>query len=340
MTPEITSDHTINFSANHALLLKLQAPHFTRRYGCVISFLDGSEKNKLKYEVEITFVKTIPEVARLFKIDRVSPVYINNTEPDLLIDQLAYETGKVFYPLIAEIDFDGKFLKIGNIEEIRKRWTKNREDILEYFTGEETEKYLELMDEAIADEEYLSGVIENDLFISTYFAGIYKPYTSSLTVEEDLFFPIAGKGKPVQFRVTATVANQLNSFSAIELRHQGSVNDERSALDIEEEQFFPLQKSEDPAVPSAEGTYQALYILNKDTKAIESIVAEWKLELKNKKEFEVKIFEIETSASVKALKTAVPAGSELFFIDGGSAVRNEESLIEKLKKILPWQKNT
>lgn len=340
METEITTDLTINFSANYSLLLKLLAPHFSRRYGYVISFIDGDEKNKLKYEVEITFLKTIPEVARLFKIDRVSSVYVNNAEPDLLIDQLAYETGKVFYPLIAEIDFDGKFIRIRNVEEIQTRWIKNREEILEYFTGEETEKYLGLMDEAIADEEYLNEVIANDMFISTYFSGIYRSYTWSLTVQENLSFPIAGKGRPVNFNVTATVAKQLNSFNAIELQHQGEANDERSALDIEEEQFFPLQKLEDPATNPVEGTYQALYILNKETKAIESVVAEWKLDLKNKKEIEVKIFEIETSASLKALNAKAPAGSELFFIDGGSTAGKEESFIEKLRKILPWQKNT
>lgn len=335
-----TPNLTINFSANHSLLLKLNAPHFSRRYGYTVSFTEGLSVNKLKYEVEVTYLKTLLEKARLFKLDRVSPVYINDTEPDLLIDQLVYEIGKVFYPLIAEIDFNGKFLKISNVEEIQKRWLIVKEDVSNYFIGEEVEKYVYLMDEAISDEQHLNDSFENDLFISTYFANIYKSYTSSLVIEKDTSFPLAGKGKPVQFRLTENVERQLNEFQAIEIHHQGTVNDERSAQDIEEEYFFPVHRLSDPSINTAEGSYEALYILNKDTKAIESVVAKWTLSLKSRKEVEVKIFEIETEASLKASTTAAPAGSGLFYLDGGESSTKEESLIDKLKKILPWQKNT
>ncbi|QNK63440.1 hypothetical protein H7F33_02710 [Pedobacter sp. PAMC26386] len=332
----------VNFSAKHSLLLKLIAPHFSRKYGFAVSFLDGTEKNRLKYEVEVSYLRTIPEEARIFKIDRLSTVYIDDTEPDLLVDQLAYETGKVFYPLIAEIDFDGKFIGIGNIEEIQERWIKLREEISEYFVGEEVERYLELMDEAIADEELLHESIENDFFIHTYFSNIYKSYTSSLVVEEDMSFPIAGKGEPVNFKVTTEAAGILNSFDTIELNCTGVTRDERSAQDIEQEQCFPIHKLNEPSVDSVKGSYEALYILHKDTKAIESVVAKWKLELKVVREIEVKIFEIETEASMVAQTIKVKSDeSPLFYIDGGNySSAPKEGLIDKLKKIMPWQRNT
>ena len=330
----------VNFSAKHSLLLKLIAPHFSRKYGFVVSFLDGTEKNRLKYEVVVTYLRTIPEEARVFKIDRLSTVYINDTEPDLLVDQLAYETGKVFYPLVAEVDFDGKFIGIGNIEEIQERWIKLREEISNYFVGEEVERYLELMDEAVADEELLHESMENDFFIHTYFSGIYKSYTSSLVVEENVSFPVAGKGEPVLFKVKTEAAGTLNSFDTIELNCKGVANDERSAQDIEEEQFFPIHKLNYPALDSVKGSYEALYILHKDTKAIESVVAKWNLELKVAREIEVKIFEIETEASLIAQQVKVKDESPLFYIDGGNYSAPKEGLIDKLKKIMPWQKNT
>ncbi|QJD96561.1 hypothetical protein HH214_12070 [Mucilaginibacter robiniae] len=270
----------VSFSNSFSLLLKLAPANFKRSYGYLLTVKDGEHENTLKYEVDITYIKTIPEKARLFELKRTSKVYINDMEPDLLIDQLAYEAGSVIYPLVVEIDFDGKFLAIHNYEEIKNRWQVKRKQITSYFTGEEAEKYCKLMDKTIASESKLNWSLAKDYLISTYFSPIYKSYTSKLEITEPNAFPLAGKAQPVAFQITQQVQENLNELNAIELWHGGVTSDERSALDVEQEQDFPLNRGVDESLNAVEGQYTARYLLHANTKAIRSINAEWKLSLR------------------------------------------------------------
>lgn len=310
----------IAFTNPFYLKLQLVPPHFSRTYGVMINFTDHSDEvTSLKYEVMVSYVKTIADDTRLFRIERLTPVYINDVVPLSIIDQLAHEAGKVFYPLVVEAGFDGRYKAVHNHQEIMGRWPAVSEKIRSYFTGEETEKYLQSMEDVIRDGSALNVLFGRDLFINTYFAAIYKSYTSSYEVEECMLFPLPGNAAALRFSVLQRVDIHPNSYGAIEIQHEGTANDERSAEDLRQELEFPLSRMENPELESVNGKYNAKYILDPHTRSAELVVASWSLPDLSLSTTEIRLFRIDTEAieSSEEATNSSHTGKNLVYIDGG-----------------------
>jgi hypothetical protein len=308
-------DKQIIFDDNFSLLLRPPAANFKKSYGYLLTIKNGEQESTLKYEVDITYLKSIPEVGRLFKIERTSKVYVDNMEPDLLIDKLANETGAALYPLVIETDFNGEFLKIHNYKEIEERWQLVKAKLREYFTGEISENYYKLMDKTIASESLLDQSIRNDMLISTYFTRIYKSYTSNHKTEEETAYPLAGKAIPVRFNVTQQVQNHLNDLGSITLQCEGTAIDERSIMDIEQERSFPYNESINLASQPVEGLYNCRYTLHAQTRFIWSINAQWTLNLNNQRIVTVKIHETVKDIESVSKNNILPYDTNIIFID-------------------------
>jgi len=315
LTEHAKPNKHILLADNFSLLLKLAPSQFKKNYGYILTFKNGEQENSIKYEVAITYIKTIPDVARLFRIERISKVYVNDTEPDLLIDKLANEAASALYPMIVEVDFNGKFLALNNYQEIADRWKTARAKIKEYFTGDISEQYCVLMEKTIASADLLRWKIQQDFLISTFFAPIYKSYTSALKIEDDTTFPIAGSAMPVLFKVTQQVKEYLNELDAVELQHGGIAIDSRSAADIENEHSFAFEKSTNPDAGEFHGEYTARYLLHAQSKAIRSINAQWILDLSRKRTITISMHQIISDTDNTSADTDQQQGSSLVFID-------------------------
>ncbi|WP_158799338.1 hypothetical protein [Pedobacter sp. L105] len=307
----------VDFIDQFYLKLQLKPPDFTRNYGVLYTFNNGNDTHTVKFNLNVTYIKTIVNRARIFKLDRTTPIYVNNVEPDLLADQLAYECGKIFYPLMVEIDFDGKFMCVHNYNEIMSRWKEKRISVGEYFKGEMTEKYLQLMDEAIASPEQVTEMFANELFISAYFFSLYKSYGLEFTIEEHCNFPIAGKAAAVRFETFQVVDQNLNEANKIEVIHHGKINDERTIRDLKEESSYPISKYTYTEESHATGTYTALYRLDAETKSIYSIVADWVVAIEPIQKTQLKVFElVQEMVDQENAKQQNEGSTGMFFIDG------------------------
>lgn len=315
----------VEFVDQHALKLQLKSGDFCRSYGVQYTYLSGEKEHTIKFNLDISFVKTIVDRARIFKVERTSPVFLNNKVPDLVADQLAYECGKVFYPLLLEIDFDGQYIGVHNYTELISRWSETKKAVLEYFQGETTERYLELMEEAISTPERVSEIFKNELFYSVFFSAVYKSYGGEFKVEEQLSFPIAGRAAPVEFKTTQEAIPFLNEADYIEIHHHGIVTDKRSNADLLEEQSFPLEQLLNPNAAGATGNYTAKYVLDPSTRSIRSIVAKWTLEFNIPQETELKIFElIEDKEEEIKIITAENQQKGMTFLDGNASPKGRK----------------
>lgn len=306
----------VQFTDQIYLRLQLKPPEFSRDYGVLYTYTTGKVEHTVKYNLNIVYVKTIVGQSRIFKIDRTSPVYVNDIEPDLIVDQLAYECGKVFYPLVLEIDFDGKFIGVHNYTEIITRWKTQRPIIQDYFNGEISESYLNLMDEAIAEPELMTDIFRNELLYSVFFSSIYKSYTNEFRIEETCFFPIAGRAEAVRFHTVQQVDTELNEAGKIQIVHQGNITDERSFRDLLEEQDFAISQFQYPDELPAQGSYTGLYRLDAETRSIFSIVAEWTLTTEPIQKTQIKVFELFSEVVPEKAKTENSLDEGMFFIDG------------------------
>ncbi|MBB5636270.1 hypothetical protein HDE68_002158 [Pedobacter cryoconitis] len=323
-TEDLIKKHLpVTFSGNHKLNLKLQPPFFSRKYGYLQIFKNQDEENAIKYELEIKYIKTVSQDIRIFRLERLTEVFINNVVPDLLVDQLAYECGKVFYPLDVKVGFNGQFAGIYNEQEIIERWKEVKERVKKYFLGDLVTRYIELMDVTINSSELLADSFRNDLLFRAYFNDIYKSYTPDLQIQEDVFFPVAAKGNQVSFETSQLVKPLLNDYEEIEIIHKGTVNDKRTKFNIENGYHFIL---EGQGARTISGTYNATYKLAANTKSIESIVAKWVLEEPINKSIEIRLFRIDEEKDSDNLMSEEQQGSSLVFLDGNNSQKSENSI--------------
>jgi hypothetical protein len=271
------------------------AEAFNNHYGVLISFIEDDKKTEVKYTATIKYLTTLQNENRVFEVDRTSIVYINDIEPDNTIDELAHECGCVYYPLQVEIGLNGKIKSINNYTEIIERWEKKKQQLKEYFQGEIVEQYIQLMNNTIQSEDDLTDCITKDLFFDVYFSSIYKIYTTGINNKIDLHFPLIGNSLPIKFSCIDVLGEYCNDYEAIELSHSGVLSDDRCIVDLEEELDYPVNKLLNNSLVQAVGTYDALYILNHNSGEIETIIANWKLNLTVKKEVEIKVYKIENN---------------------------------------------
>lgn len=316
----------VKFTDYGYLKLALKSPDFTRNYGVLYRYKIAQKEHTVKFNLKVSYIKTIIDRARIFRLERTTPVFINDKEPDLIADQLASECGAIFYPLLIEVDFDGKFMAVQNHREIVDRWNKKKEAIGEYFQGEMAERYIHLMNEAIATPEQVTRIFENELFISVYFASFYRSYSTELKLEEKLLFPVAGKTGPVEFLVTEELNGFLNNAGNIELHHTGIMTDERSVQDLREERRYPIERIINTEVPAAKGNYYGRYVFEPETMSLRSAVAKWKLELEDLHETEIKIFELleEKDAGLIKEEEQDQGNQGLVFIDGNAEKKDKK----------------
>lgn len=288
------------------VLLQLRPPHFSRSYGVLTSFTTAAEVVTVKYEMMVTYVKTlVDDQVRIFSLERLSPVYINDLEPDSTVDQLAYETGKVFYPLLIQVGFDGAFIGIFNHDEIKKRWIETKEKVMEYFTGEETEKYLAQTEQMIYDDFALDICFQNDWFINGFFSPIYKSYGLDRVVYNIRRFSPFQNSAPENYVVIENIDPFLNHYGAIEIHHKGKID--RIGLDN-------LPDGEIGEGKPVEICYQADIVLEKDTKSIEVIIASWSWNDGQKKSIGLRVFNI-VDEPIDVGGSNDNVGNNLMFLD-------------------------
>ena len=160
-------------------------------YGLRLELYIEEKIHEIKYELHVVRIENTIENFTRFTINRTSPVYINEAEPDLLADQLAYKVGGIFYPMNLILDAEGKVSEIQNLDNVKQRWKKVKEDIKHTFEGAVLDEYVERMERNINDPFILNLALKDqDWFLNAFFMPIYKNYNLNDQPRSSLYFPI------------------------------------------------------------------------------------------------------------------------------------------------------
>jgi hypothetical protein len=235
---------------------------------------EGDITTELRYKLFIRFVKPRTQTSVLVMINRLSDVYINDQLPDLPVDCLACETGKIFYPLIVEIDTGMNYLGICNQEQINKRWDEIKPQVKRYFSGEEVERYLRRLEEVVSTKKSLDEIFEKELLIKFYFQTVYMNYTSRFETQNEISFPV-GNYAPVAFDVKSCLQKTLNKEGFKEISQDGVETKKNVWPDADQER---------------ENTYKADFTLDAETNIIKEAVAEWHFQSSFPKRIQIILF--------------------------------------------------
>ncbi len=264
------------------------------KYGCTVSFEKGTVKNEIRYKLDIDFSKGQNGI-NLFRINRAKELFINDFPPNSFIDQLAFETSKVIYPLELEVLNDGNIKSIRNFKKIKERWIKEEKKIRIYYKGKLTDTYLNLTNKTLKAEERLINKLTKDWFFYLFFK-LFNKYNFK---EKYMHFPTAGKALPVKYKVSHNVKEREKAKDIFVIIN-GEIKDERCALDLEQELDYPYFKSINGKEKDLKGTCDISYSLNNKNRIIEGIDATFYTEYLVPKKVTVKMFLLESETIKKS----------------------------------------
>ncbi|MCJ8154058.1 hypothetical protein MKJ01_09835 [Chryseobacterium sp. SSA4.19] len=265
----------------HGNRLVFQPENSFCSYGVVITIENGSNKNELKYNSSVRWLKKENKL-HFFEIDRISNLYLNEEEVNEIADLLAYKTSKVLYPLQISVDENGRFYDVGNLSVFKERWTNVREEIYQEFEGETVDQYCQKIEEIINEPHIINLYLKNDYFIRTLFFGIYKTFNPNYQLEITETFPVVDNGVEPQYKISLEADPLKDDYDLINIKGEGKLNDERNRYDFINEAPFPTTVEDHP-VMNQQGDFRLMYYLNGETALAESLYLECDIQLEQHK---------------------------------------------------------
>lgn len=250
-----------------------------RKYG-ILLFFEEENTYSVKYEMEVKYIRKFTGETHLFQINRSPEIFIDDKLPDLLVDKLCYETGKILYPLVIEVNNQGEFVSIQNTCDLQTRWQVEKEKCSNYFVGEEADKFMEQMDLALNTKNRIYQELQDDWFFKTYFFPNYKSYTPSFEIESNVVFPM-NEYKVTEYKIKQMLKKERNDHNNIEICHEGIL----------------LPVNEITQDREWKGTYEARYVLTSVDNCIQEIFAKHNIDFPQKKNVEIIIYTIKNMDS-------------------------------------------
>ncbi len=257
--------------------------YISKKHGISIQIHNGNKSTNIKYEISTEW-QTLDEKYTA-RVERISPVYINNLLPDLMITRLSVDVFNIINPFIFELNKNGQIVDIHNFEEIQQRWENNKNELNKKRQGEVFEKYLRLFSHTLSRKSLFLNKISNDWALYTLFFGIYQIYGSQFSLERIIHFPFIQNAKGIQYNVIQQISEFLNNDRMIKITVDGKVTDTRNIKDFEYGQDETVMTDS----PKLAGVCNAVYIVNPQTNIPETIRAEYTLDLDEKKTIIIKI---------------------------------------------------
>lgn len=192
-------------------------------YGLRMEMYADEKIHEIKYELQVERLENTVENFTCFAINRTSPVYINEIEPDLLADQLAYKVSTIFYPLNVVLDAQGTVLEIQNTKDIQRRWKTVKAEIHRIFEGDTLNEYVDRMEKNINDPFILNIALKDqDWFLNAFFLPIYKNYHLEDEPASALYFPIL-PFRNLGYSSSFVLRPNFNDLGMIEINVNGKI---------------------------------------------------------------------------------------------------------------------
>ncbi len=200
-------------------VIRMTTADFRRVYGVVLKF---NNVTKIHFEIIIKSLPQQEDHLHFFEIDR-QQVYVNDKAPDLLIDKLADDLGKILYPLNVVVNKEGFIIAISNLRDIQQRLEKEKERLHQYYIGEIAAAALSKTERIIANEKLLMNSLKNDWFLSVYFSGIYGLKAFDFRMWNTLTLPVFPYKPLTVFKIKREITEQHTEDKSFTIVYSGEV---------------------------------------------------------------------------------------------------------------------
>lgn len=271
---------------NGTITISLDNAKINNTYSVIYCIENGSETNTIKQQYNVSWKEKSENNFYFFEVNRVGRTYINDTESSTMVEEIAEKASSVLYPLLVVVDETGRWVYINNFNQIKERWQESKEQIRQYYKGDQVEKYFSIYDRNLEDNDTLYLTLSKDWFLNTFFNGIHLQYPSSLSMRKEIEFSLMAKIDNLKFSVEQKIDDYLDVDNFLVIEINGKLNNERHKIDLERELGLNVKEYSDQ---KAAGNYRAKYFLNPLNQMPETIFISCNLELDSPQKYSVTI---------------------------------------------------
>lgn len=231
-----------------------------RNYGVIFKyFKDTDDFTQVHFIVEANYRGESREGSHYFSINR-KKVFINETVPDLVIEQLAEKAGSCLYPMEISTTKEGSFHEIMNYGDIKKRWDDKKIELQNYYTGEIAEEIINSLDAIYSNKSKIEDAMKDDLFLTLFFMPIYRKHVDRIAeYKKEIAFV------PFDRPITYSIVQEVDKF-----------------LTTSKKQSIVINGYSDE-IAQEEATLHLIYRIDNETKSVFSIIGSVNLEKEKSK---------------------------------------------------------
>ena len=165
--------------------------------------------NKIHYLLEMVYKKN-EDKQIVLEINR-KQVYINNKQPDAIIEQLANSISETIFPIQLQISSKGEIESIGNHKEILERWQIKKEELSAYYKGDIAEKIIAKADNFFKNKYIITDSLTENWFFNLFFKPIYGSYSTNKEINYNCTFPFESK----EFEITQNLEDVYSKTNKV-----------------------------------------------------------------------------------------------------------------------------
>jgi hypothetical protein len=200
--------------------LKWGPAPFSRWFGVAIDFITAEKNSRVSFEIHVENVGMLSDGSYHFRINRDKHIFIDEYEPDLVIDEIAVKCSEFIYPLDIQVSPEGVWTGRTIHGELIKRWPDFKQKMLDEYNGGYIVHYLNKMEENVLDHKKFSKALEKDLFLTLFFkstAAIFRQKELVTTAafptvptESSFYYAITAEINVEEDRTTAKITGTLD----------------------------------------------------------------------------------------------------------------------------------
>ncbi|GGF16045.1 hypothetical protein [Flavobacterium limi] len=253
-----------------------------RIYGLTCqNFENDSLISSIHYEIQMLCIHSYENNFFSYEINR-KQVYIDNTAPDLKIEQIADSCAQAIFPVQIKISEDRKIVEITNHNDIKKRWLVIKDKLSKYYEGHIITQILNKVETTFSDKALLSESICKTWFFHLYFRPIYNTYTKNKSLNFVWESPVFGN-QIISYDVQQTIEEYYSATDKLFINIKGKSIDKRSVNELLNGYSYPKSEMSGIKTQPLESEMEIQYKLYGEDQSIFSVIGTYKTKITQKK---------------------------------------------------------
>ncbi|PXY43556.1 hypothetical protein [Flavobacterium hydrophilum] len=271
-----------------------------RLYGFTCeNFENDSLISSIHYEVKMVCIQSYEDNSFSYEINR-KQVYIDNTAPDLKIEQIADSCAQAIFPIQIKVSEEGEIIEVINHNDIKKRWPAIKDKLSKYYQGNIVSEILDSVESTLSNKTILEESICKTWFFHLYFRPIYNKYIKNESLQYTWESPVFGH-QIINYDIQQSIEEYYSATDKLFINIKGKSIDKRSINEVLNGYSYPKSEMNGIKIQPLESEMEVQYKLYGEDRSIFSIIGTYKTKITEKKQrtTQIEIYHLPENSSFR-----------------------------------------